>query len=408
MLIQSRTRICLLFLTACSSSLVAQTVTFSQPKSVLTFGPGTFYFQTLDLDGDGNTDLDVCANIYNCSVYRGDGKGGFSTTPLSIDVFDPAPIHGLPVFIDVNGDGIDDEVFAFSSFAGNHFDTTNGQFIVALGDGAGGFISVTELGGLPLGTGTSDDPLVAGDFNADGKVDFAFLSNGGLDDQGNPQSAAITVFLNQGNGAFAQQNTIWLQGRGHWALVAGDFNGDIKDDLAWTQLQSDEGPLQAPYAIHYMYSKGNGAFSGLRTYWTDTAPVSLAEGVLNGDPRADLVLGLAPGGPHRWRIATLLAKQTSGFYWASDVSSNTPTDGVQIMNLNWDEHPDLIYHTNLVRAGLSNNKWSPSQAVGIQTPPAQSYGPFVKLNQYGLPAFFSTSVDSSQNIHINVQINTSK
>src|SRR3954452_24185709 len=57
MLIQARATLCLFFLTASGSSLVAQTVTFSQPKSVLTFGPSTFYFQTLDLDGDGNTDL---------------------------------------------------------------------------------------------------------------------------------------------------------------------------------------------------------------------------------------------------------------------------------------------------------------------------------------------------------------
>src|SRR3954451_18933200 len=60
MLIQARATLCLFLLIASGSSRVALSVTFRQPKSALPFGLSTFYFQTLDLDGDGNTDLDVC------------------------------------------------------------------------------------------------------------------------------------------------------------------------------------------------------------------------------------------------------------------------------------------------------------------------------------------------------------
>ena len=123
---------------------------------------------------------------------------------------------------------------AFRVSWGTQFSETNGQFIVALGDGSGNFNTITSLFNMPAGNGSADDPLVASDFNGDGKVDFALLTSGGFDVYGNFQTAAITLFLNEGSGKFAQQKTIWLQGSGHWAMVSGDFKGDGKQDLAWT------------------------------------------------------------------------------------------------------------------------------------------------------------------------------
>jgi hypothetical protein len=415
MCLETRAALCLLFLAVSGSSLAAQTFTFSQPKSVVTFEAPSwgFTFQTLDLNGDGKADLALQTISGQYNVYLGDGKGGFSSVPLPIDSWDPAPVSGEPRFIDVNGDGFDDQVWGFSSFQGDQFSETNGQFLVALGDGKGGFTMATSLGGLPAGNGTADDPLVAADFNGDGKLDFALLTSGGFNVDGEHQPAAITLFLNQGSGSFAQQNTIWLEGSGHWTMVPGDFNGDGKQDLAWTQLQSDGAPLEAPYAIHYMYGKGDGTFGAVHTYWTDSAPVALASGDLNGDHRTDLVVGLAPGSAagSTWRIATLLAKQTSGFYWASAVSSTSSTTGVELTDLNGDGHPDVIYDLNLLRAGVAGGAWGPHQVVTGQTPPTQTYSfdlPFAPLVKRGLPAVFTTSVDSSMNTHLNVQLNTSK
>ena len=402
---RSRATLCLLFLTVCDVTLIAQTFTFSQPKSVLTFQPPSWGFnlQTLDVNGDGKTDLLINTGI-NYNIYLGDGKGGFASTPLSSAVFDPAPVHPSPTFIDVDGDGIDDLVLGFSSFMGDQFSETNGQFIVALGDGSGNFNTTTSLYNMPAGNGSADDPLVAADFNGDGKVDFALLTAGGFDVYGNFQTAAITLFLNQGSGKFAQQKTIWLQGSGHWAMVSGDFKGDGKQGLAWTQVQSNAGP---PYPIHYLYGNGDGTFGAMHTYWTDTAAVALASGDLNGDHKTDLVVSLMPGGAHVWRIATLLAKQTSGFYWAQGVSSSSSTDGLELVDLNNDGHLDAIYQQVYMRAGLADDSWGPQQVVPGQTPP-QSSGHFAPLVKGGLPAVFTTSVDAAQNAHIDVQINTSK
>ena len=413
MRIDTRRTLCLLSLAACFSSLAAQTFTFG-PAKTAAYVPNQFpewpappfTVQTADINGDGKTDLAILWNAgTEYLIYFGDGKGGFVGAPFSGSTLDPAPIVPPPMLIDVDGDGIADQVYGFSTyFDPTYYASTNGQFDVALGDGQGNLNITTMLWGMPAGTGSADDPLVAADFNGDGMVDFALLTGGGTDYNGDPepQPAAITLFLNRGKGAFEQLKTIWLEGTGHWAMVAGDFNGDGKQDLAWTQLQSGAAP---PYPIHYMYGNGDGTFGEMHTYWADTAPVALASGDLNGDHKTDLVVALSPGGPHTWRIATLLAKQKGGFYWAKDVSSNVPTDGLELMDLNNDGRLDAIYHQNYMRAGLAGGGWGPHQVVPGQ---AQSYGPFAPLVKGGLPAVFSSTVDSSGNVQVNVQINTSK
>ena len=415
----TRAKLCLMSLALCGSTLVAQTFTFSQPKSIVTLPPYTgFYMNTLDLNGDGKIDLAVQIYATQMSVYLGNGTGGFSTTPVVANTWDPGATAPPPMFIDVNGDGFADQVWGYDTYNDPaNFITTNGQFIVALGDGKGHFTMTTSLGSIPPGAG-SGDPLVAADFNGDGKVDFALLTGGGEDLQGNNLPAEITLFLNQGNGKFAQQNSIKLSTTGAWAMVAGDFNGDGKQDLAWAQ--SNLRPSTGPYPITYMYGNGDGTFGTMRNYWTDTVPIGLASADLNGDHKTDLVVSLSPvldqyGNPvsgSNWRIATLLAKQADGFYWASAVSSTTPTQGLKLMDLNNDGHVDAIYNGIYLRAGLAGGAFGPHQIVTGQTPPPNVYDyanlPFAPLVKGGLPAFFSSSVDSSQNEHLNVQLNLSK
>ena len=374
--------------------------------------------ETLDLNGDGKTDLAVQIYQTQINVYLGNGSGGFSTTPIVANTWSPGATAPPATFIDVNGDGFADQVWGFGTYNDpSGFVSTNGQFIVALGDGKGHFTMTTSLGNMPPGPG-ADDPLVAADFNGDGKVDFALLTGGGYDANGNIVPAEITVFLNQGNGKFAQQNSIQLSSAGMWAMVAGDFNGDGKQDLAWTQTNL-AGP-KGQYPIHYTDGNGNGTFGAVHTYWTDTAPIALASSDLNGDHKSDLVVSLSPvldqnGNPapgSTWRIATLLAKQTGGFYWASAVSSLIHTNGLELMDLNHDGHPDAIYDLNSLRAGLAGGGWGPHQVVTGQAVPTNGWyssdWPFAPLVKGGLPAVFSSSVDSSQNEHVNIQLNISK
>jgi hypothetical protein len=94
--------------------------------------------------------------------------------------------------------------------------TSKGQ--VLLGDGLGAF----DVGRIldPNGIGAE---VVSGDFNLDGKVDLAGLTDSGTDSN-------LKVFLGDGNGAFLS-SFVYSIGKRAYHLKAADFNGDGISDL---------------------------------------------------------------------------------------------------------------------------------------------------------------------------------
>ena len=77
--------------------------------------------------------------------------------------------------------------------------------------------------------GSSPIALVAGDFNGDGRTDLA-VANAGSND--------VSVLLGNGDGTFQTQVT-YAVGSDPDALVAGDFNGDGRTDLAVANAGSE-------------------------------------------------------------------------------------------------------------------------------------------------------------------------
>src|SRR5438067_2544662 len=70
-----------------------------------------------------------------------------------------------------------------------------------------------------LSTGTNPQTIVTGDFNRDGKLDFALVDyNGG-------NSGFVSVFPGNGDGTF-QPKADYAVGAGPDALAAADVNGD--------------------------------------------------------------------------------------------------------------------------------------------------------------------------------------
>jgi chitosanase len=95
----------------------------------------------------------------------------------------------------------------------------NGSYSVLLGNGNG---DLTNVGTYDLPGATNTEGIVAGDFNGDGKDDLAIAS----------YSGQVRILLGNGDGTFNLGATLSVPaGAGPTYLAAGDLNGDGKLDL---------------------------------------------------------------------------------------------------------------------------------------------------------------------------------
>src|SRR5229473_1788129 len=133
--------------------------------------------------------------------------------------------------------------------------------------------------------------LVVGDFNGDQRLDMAVINDNGL-----------TVFLNQGNGAFLAVPVPGLAdvGEGPASLLAGDFNGDGKLDLAVATVEVGDRPGGG--CITALLGLGDGSFQQAFDIDVHGNPTAMVTGDFNGDGIPDLAVATAtfagdrPGG----------------------------------------------------------------------------------------------------------------
>jgi hypothetical protein len=146
------------------------------------------------------------------SVLIGSGDGTFnvaSGSPILLGQSSPAIVTA-----DFNGDGKLD--LAVTDSVGN-------TVIIVLGKGDGTFGAPTTV---PVGN--TPFAIVTGDFNNDGKLDLAVANYG---------DGTITLLLGNGDGTFTQAaGSPYVVGQHPYQIVAADFNGDGKLDLATANL----------------------------------------------------------------------------------------------------------------------------------------------------------------------------
>ncbi len=223
-------------------------------------GPGAIV--AADFDGDHHLDLAItnfiAVNVANAvAVLQGDGHGNFAL-PVSY------PTANGPVQIvaaDFDGDGAVDLATA---------DLGANAVSVLKNDGSGAFQPHADY---PAGFGPKSIALA--DLDHDGKLDLAlttFTANSG----------GGSVVLLRGNGdATFQPFRESLTGPIGPAILAGDVDGDTKQDLLVTDLS---------HHLTVLLGKGDGTLFEADTYAAGRSPVAVAATDVNRDRKFDLVV----------------------------------------------------------------------------------------------------------------------
>jgi len=196
----------------------------------------------------------------------------------------------------------------------------------------------------PIG-GSYPIDLVVGDFNGDGKLDFAapcYFSN------------SVSVFFGGGGGTFSAGASYPAFNYPHAAAV-GDFNGDGNLDLAIANATNDSTSVNG--AVTVLLGNGNGSFQAPTSYAVgsgQTDAFSVAVGDFNGDGRQDLAVGCQPisGGTNKY-IAIFLGNGNGTFGPPTDYPVGTFEWDLKAADFNHDGKLDLaVVHYNSACIGI--------------------------------------------------------
>jgi hypothetical protein len=299
-----------------------------------------------------------------------------------------------PIAADFNGDGKLDVAFIAFLTTSN---TPTFQLCVELGNDDGSFQLPNCTAISPPAPGKSENPveLVAGDFNGDGKLDLA-LTNG------NDGTNTVSIFLGNGDGTL-QAPQSFPAGPTPEILSVGDFNGDGKLDLA---VPNNETTTQGDISI--LLGNGDGSFQNPFEY---ALPFSsgdmLVVGDFNGDGKLDLAID-QPNGVNQVYVG--LGNGDGTFQPPQTVAKlvESPGSGVTA-DVNGDGKLDLVTltYSSYDVAGfvilLGNGDGTFQPPVAYSTPYYAYGGPVVAdINADGKPdlllAPYSQLVNSDNNI----------
>ena len=201
------------------------------------------------------------------AALLGNGDGTFTPSTASVEAFgDPVGI----VAGDFNGDGFLD--FATPDALGNM------EILLGFGDGAfnEAFFPITSISGYP-------SSIAEGNFGG-GRIDLA-VASAYVSLQNAVVPGAVTVLLNKGGSTFATApGSPITVGDNPSAIVAGDFNGDGKLDLAVANENDN--------TVTILLGNGDGTFTQApgSPIAVGNGPDALAVGDFTGNGKLDLAV----------------------------------------------------------------------------------------------------------------------
>jgi hypothetical protein len=179
------------------------------------------------------------------------------------------------------------------------------------------------FGGPEYAVGRGPNSLIVEDVNGDGNPDI-IVANTLADADGN---WTVSVLLGRGDGTFGPQAQ-YAAGLAPNALVAGDFNGDGKPDLAVADVEEN--------AVSVLIGNGDGTFQAPQSFAVGDTPLFIAAADFNRDGKLDVVVSTFQGD-----VVVLLGKGDGTLGSAQSYSSGGDAEWILAADFNHDGIPDL-------------------------------------------------------------------
>jgi hypothetical protein len=319
---------------------------FSPEGGPIGVGNAPYGVVTTDFNGDGRPDVaTVNGTSSNLSVLLRQPGGAFIQESGSPFPLGSGPGYGVAA--DFNGDGRPD--VATGNFS------SPGSASVLIRQPAGGFAAEPQL------SVASASSVAAADFNGDRKPDLAVTS------LANPGS--VTTFMrNPANTGFDFEGAT-TTGANPRDVVAADFNGDGRPDLAITNLG-------AASVTVLLRNAGSGFTAEGSDIPVGASPEGITAADFNGDGRPDLaVASLGDGG------VSILLRQAAGGFAAEGpaIATGAGALGVAAADFNGDGRPDVAVTNNTagtvsVLLRQAGGGFAPDAGTPIIAPAANGIG----------------------------------